>query len=322
MIGVPDFGLDLFLNAAAFLGALMAFEGIRQLLSRGETAGESRNRRIRMVSRGAKPEDVLRILKPRADSWVFDRLPVIGRLPVELRQAGITQPAGRLVLLSAGLAVFLALVGSRFFPLTLTIPLAVLLFGVLPLLALRMRAQKRIEALTRQLPDALDLMSRGLRVGHPLNTTMASVANEMSDPVASEFGVMVDQISYGDELVDAFRDLADRIGTEDARFLAVSVAIQHGTGGDLARMLSTLARVIRDRLSMRRKIKAISAEGRLSAAFLSCIPVVIVVAMTLLVPTYYGDISDDPAFRPAAMVVVGLLVANALALRRLVNFKF
>jgi tight adherence protein B len=322
MINVPDFSLDLFLNAATFLGVLMAFEGIRQLLSRGETAGETRNRRLRMVSRGAKPEDVLRILKPRADGWPFERLPLVGQLPTELRQAGITQSAGRLVLLCAGLTVIFAVSGSRFFPVTLTIPFAILLFTALPLVALRMRARKRIETLTRQLPDALDLMSRGLRVGHPLNTTMASVASEMSDPVASEFGVMVDQISYGDELVDAFRDLADRIGTEDARFLAVSVAIQHGTGGDLARMLSTLARVIRDRLSMRRKIKAISAEGRLSAAFLSFIPVVIVVAMTLLVPTYYGDISDDPMFRPAAIVVIGLLIANALALRRLVNFKF
>jgi tight adherence protein B len=87
-------------------------------------------------------------------------------------------------------------------------------------------------------------------------------------------------------------------------------------------MLSTLSRVIRDRLTMRRKIKAISAEGRLSALILSLIPVIIVVLMTVLVPSYYGDISGDPLFRPTAIFVVVLVVANAIAMNRLVNFKF
>lgn len=87
-------------------------------------------------------------------------------------------------------------------------------------------------------------------------------------------------------------------------------------------MLSTLSRVIRDRLTMRRKIKAISAEGRLSALILSLIPVIIVVLMSVLVPSYYGDISADPLFRPTAIFVVVLVVANAITMNRLVNFKF
>ena len=87
-------------------------------------------------------------------------------------------------------------------------------------------------------------------------------------------------------------------------------------------MLSTLARVIRDRLMMRRKIKAISAEGRLSAVILSMIPLIIIAAMSILVPSYYGDISGDPLFRPTAIVVLGLVLANALVMRRLVNFRF
>lgn len=318
----PLLSLDLILPVISFLGVLLAYEGIRQLFSGHEAPGDLRNRRMRMIARGADGEDVLRILKPKADTWILSGVPVIGTLPHDLRLAGISQPAGRLLLLSLTLTVVLALVASRLIPLVFALPFAVFVFIVIPVATLHLTAKRRLGTLTRQLPDALDLMARGLRVGHPLNTTMASVAREMADPIASEFGVMVDQIAYGDELVDAFRDLADRADTEDTRFLAVSVAIQHGTGGDLARMLSTLSRVIRDRLTMRRKIKAISAEGRLSALILSLIPVIIVVLMTVLVPSYYGDISGDPLFRPTAFFVVVLVVANAITMNRLVNFKF
>jgi tight adherence protein B len=129
-----------------------------------------------------------------------------------------------------------------------------------------------MEKLVAQLPDALDLMARGLKVGHPLNVTVASVATEMSDPIGSEFGLLVDQVSFGTEIADAFADLADRTDLEDTRSLAVSVGIQHGTGGNLARVLNVLAKVIRDRATMRRKITAISAEGRLSAFILSVLP--------------------------------------------------
>lgn len=318
----PLLSLDLILPVISFLGVLLAYEGVRQLFSGHEAPGDLRNRRMRMIARGADGEDVLRILKPKADTWILSGVPVIGTLPDDLRLAGISQPAGRLLLLSLTLAVVLALAASTLIPLVFALPFAVFVFMVVPVATLHLAAKRRLGTLTRQLPDALDLMARGLRVGHPLNTTMASVAREMADPIASEFGVMVDQIAYGDELVDAFRDLADRADTEDTRFLAVSVAIQHGTGGDLARMLSTLSRVIRDRLTMRRKIKAISAEGRLSALILSLIPVIIVVLMTVLVPSYYGDISGDPLFRPTAIFVVVLVVANAIAMNRLVNFKF
>ncbi len=316
------FGLDLLLIATTFLGVLVAFEGVRQALSRHETPHDARNRRMRMIAKGATGDDVLRLLKPRAETWALSRVPGLASLPLELRQAGISYGAGRLSLIALGAALIVAGASARFVPFAFSLTVAILLFIVLPRMALQIAAARRLDGLTRQLPDALELMARGLRVGHPLNTTMISVAREMADPVASEFGVMVDQIAYGDDLVDVFRDLADRIGTEDARFLSVSIAIQHGTGGDLARMLSTLARVIRDRLMMRRKIKAISAEGRLSAVILSLIPLIIIAAMSILVPSYYGDISDDPLFRPTAIVVLGLVIANALVMRRLVNFRF
>ena len=176
--------------------------------------------------------------------------------------------------------------------------------------------------MVQQLPDALDLMARGLKVGHPLNTTLNSVATEMQDPIGSEFGVVVDQVSFGDDLSEAFRDFAYRIDQEDVHYLSTAIAIQHGTGGDLARVLNVLSRTIRDRLNMRKKIKALTAEGRLTAAFLSIIPVFIFVSMQILTPSYYGSIANEPEAVPLGVAIVVLALLNAIILRKLVNFRF
>lgn len=322
-MNLPDgFEIELLAYAGSFLGVLLIYEGLRQVISRSESGAEARNRRMRMIAKGAMPEDVLRLLKPRAEGWSLNRLPFFGNLPTELRHAGWSVSPAQFMLASLSATAALSAAGSLFAPPAMVIALALVLCVIVPVAVLRGIGGKRMDLLTRQLPDALDLMARGLRIGHPLNTTIASVARDMADPVASEFGVMVDQVSYGDDLVDAFMDFADRVDTEDARFLAVSVAIQHGTGGDLAEVLSTLSRVIRARITMRKKIKAISAEGRLSALILSAIPVLIIVMMTILVPGYYGDITGDPAFKPVAAIIFLLIVANAVAMQKLVNFRF
>ena len=105
-------------------------------------------------------------------------------------------------------------------------------------------------------------------------------------------------------------------------YLSTAIAIQHGTGGDLARVLNVLARTIRDRLNMRKKITALTAEGRLTAAFLSFIPIMIFVIMQMLTPSYYGSIADEPQAVPLGVAIITLTILNALVLRRLVNFRF
>ena len=305
-----------------FLGALFAFDGFRQMLSRSESSADARNRRMRMIAKGASTEDWLRLLKPTQSGGLFAMLPFLGGFPKALRKAGLT------ILPMAFLAgcllawVLLAGVGSFVMPPLVALVSGCVLAVFVPFLIVHIRQKKRTERLIKQLPDALDLMGRGLRVGHPLNATIASVASDMADPVATEFGIMVDQIAYGDTLVDAFTDFADRTDTEDARYLSVAIAIQHGTGGDLAQILSTLAQVIRDRMAMRRKIVAISAEGRLTSIFLSCLPFFILLSTSISAPGYYSGVMDDPLFRPFALIVATLVVVNFLVMRKLVNFRF
>ncbi len=307
--------------AGIFLGALLAFEGLRQVLSRSESNGEARNRRMKMIAKGASTEKVLGLLKPTPDQWPLAGVPFIGKLPTKLRLAGISiGPWAFLMGCLTATVVVAAIAATRIVPQGAVALALVLCFGI-PLHSLRQAGIKRLKLLVQQLPDALDLMSRGLRVGHPLNTTIATVASDMADPIASEFGVMVDQIAYGDDLVNAFADLAKRLDQEDVRYLSVSVAIQHGTGGNLADVLNTLSKVIRDRITMRKRITAISSEGRLTSIFLSSLPVIILVATSVTAPDYYLGVSDDPLFRPMAIIVGALIVSNYLIMRRLVNFR-
>jgi tight adherence protein B len=321
MITLPEFGIGVVVYVGIFLGVLLVFDGLWQLMSRSERPNDARNRRMRMIAGGATTGEVLSLLKPKEAQWGLGSLPFFGSLPRDIRRAGMTvKPA---VVLGLGLTttvLFGLALSSRISP-VLAFGVAALFSLVAPVLIIRYRRDARMKKLTGQLPDALDLMARGLKVGHPLNATIATVARDMVDPVATEFGIIVDQISYGDDLVSAFRDFAERSGVEDVNYLATSVAIQDGTGGDLSRILMTLAKVIRARITMRKRILAISSEGRMTAWFMSFLPVFIFGSTSLTSPSYYWGVSDDPMFKPIAIIVVCLVVANFVAMRRLVNFK-
>ncbi len=322
MTSFPEFEAGALAYVGIFIGVLLAFEGLRQILSRSESRSQAGSRRMRLIAQGASTEDRLRILKPGDEAWRFAALPLLGTLPVDIARAGLRIRPGTFLAICAGAAAVAALAASTALPPLTAIAIAVALCMIAPVLVIRERCKRRMNTLVAQLPDALDLMARGLTVGHPLNATIASVAEDMKEPVAMEFGIMVDQIAYGDEMTDAFMDFAERTGLEDARYLAVSVAIQSGTGGDLARVLMTLSKVIRDRMSMRQRIKAISAEGRLTSVFLSGLPLLILGATSLGSPDYYAGVADDPLFRPFAAIVCTLVVANYFVMRRLVNFRF
>ena len=200
--------------------------------------------------------------------------------------------------------------------------MALMMGVVLPVMVLVQVRSRRAREIARQLPEGIDLMVRSLRAGHPLNTAFQVIAREMPDPLGSEMGIVADAITYGDDLTDAVLAFADRVGVEDARYLAVAINIQAGTGGNLARVLEALAQVIRNRFAMMRKIKALSAEGRLTAMIVSAVPFLIFFALNALSPAYYGDVADDPLYTPFLATGAVLTIINALILRRLVRFHF
>lgn len=305
-----------------FTGVLLAFEGLRALLSRNESQAEARNRRMRMIAKGASPDAVLALLRPGEERGPLSRVPILGTLPKALGQAGWRISPSLFILLCGVLAGIVFILGGQ----ALDHRLALMASGVagflLPVAALQAAQRKRMEKLEKQLPDALDLMARGLKVGHPLNISVATVARETPDPLGTEFGLVFDQVSCGDDIATAFADLAKRIGTEDVHLLSVTVGIQHGIGGNLGRVLNVLAQVIRDRAVMRQKITSLSSEGRLSSNILSSLPVVIFLMTSWSAPAHFRDVAGDPLFRPMAIGVVVLVVANYAIMRKLVTFRF
>ncbi|MDK3072572.1 type II secretion system F family protein [Sedimentitalea sp. JM2-8] len=307
--------------AGMFVGILLLITGLGQLFQRGEGRKEARNRRLRMIRAGVSNEEILALLRPDTRRGFLGRLPLIGDLPKMLSQAGMTIAPRSFLMFSALGVVGIAGGASLLVPLWQALPIALSLGLLVPVLIVRLRRDKRRKELTAQLPDALELMARSLKVGHPLNAAIGAVADEMQDPIGTEFGLIFDQISFGDELPDAVQDFADRSGVEDAQYLAASIAIQHGTGGDLGRIVLVLAKVIRNRISLRNRIRAISSEGRLSGLLLSIIPLVIIGMMSFNAPGYYMDVSDDPAFIKMAALVVVLMVTNVVVLHRIVNFR-
>lgn len=248
-------------------------------------------------------------------------IPLIGDPALLVRRAGLEGKEPLILVAIAVLALGFGIALSLRLSAIVAYPAGVIASVFVVRSFLQKRHAKRVDALTHQLPDALDLMMRGLRIGHPVSATIANVGRTMPDPIGAEFRQLAEQVSHGDYLTDAFTDLADRVGQEDVEYLAVSIRIQHGTGGNLADMLGTLAKVVRDRIVMRRRVKAISSEGRMSAYVLSALPVLIYCITSYTAPDYYGAISDDPMYQPIAITIVALVVANFLALRKLVTFK-
>jgi tight adherence protein B len=305
--------------AGLFIGVLIAFEGVRHAFARRTDVEAARSARIRqiMAENGGK---MLLMHHVKPDTWQA-RIPVFGALGTNMRQAGMKMSVQPFIAICAFSGAVTFLIWSQILGFGVAVLPALLIGAGLPVMVVANFKRRRLERFTAQLPDALDLMMRGLRVGHPINTTLSNVVENMDDPISTEFKIMADQIAYGEDLVSAFMDLAERVDQEDMYYLAASVGIQHGTGGNLATMLGTLSRVIRNRAMMRRRIKAISSEGRISAVILSGLPLLIFGFTSFSAPGYYTGVQDDPMFLPMAMAIVFFLVANFLVLRKLSSFK-
>ncbi|MES2907358.1 MAG: type II secretion system F family protein, partial [Pseudomonadota bacterium] len=173
-------------------------------------------------------------------------------------QSGITLGIAKLLVIFV-VAAF-ALGGSAFFytkdPF---IALGVLVFGVtlLPFLVLKFKRGRRQSAFGKLFPDAIDIIVRSLKAGHPIPIAISMVARELADPVGTEFGLVADEVSYGSDLETAMRNLYYRVGQDDLPLFVTAIAIQTTSGGNLGEILTNLSKVIRERYKMRRKIKAL-----------------------------------------------------------------
>ena len=185
-----------------------------------------------------------------------------------------------------------------------------------------MRARRRrIDRFGAQLPDALEIIVRALRVGHPFTSSIELVAREMLDPIAYEFGTTLDEMTYGQDIITALSNLYRRVGQDDLLFLVIAVSVQAQTGGNLADVLSRLATLMRDRVNLRLKVKALSAEGRMSAWFLTAMPFVLFGAVQLISQNYFEEVKTSAALVPALVYGISSILLSNFVIYRMVNFK-
>lgn len=308
-----------------FVGVYMMLGGLYLLVFGRQIKRDKRvNRRLALLQDGHDSEQVLTILRQeREGGQKSERYPLVGPLMEKARHANVAVTVRMMTAALVVMVVVSFLLLSFFTHAAAPIRLIVaVIMGYATLyIWLRNKAKKRISLFEEQLPDALDLMVRSLRVGHPINAAVSIVAHEMADPIGTEFGMIADEATYGMSVHEALDKLAARVPVPDLRFLAIAINIQATSGGNLAEILDGLSNVIRSRFKLFRKVKAITAEARWSGWFLSVFPVISLLLVQVVDPTYYDRVADHPLFMPGAILTFILLIANVIFMRILVDIK-
>ncbi len=308
-----------------FIAVLVLVEGIYlTVFGKSISLNNRVNRRLDMLEKGVGREQVLEQLRKEMHQHMEARgIPLYSLLAEKAQKANIAFSPQQIMMLMVGVSVvaYLGLTVGTSAGLAVRIVVAIAM-GVGGVYTwINNKAKKRLSMIEEQLPDAVELMVRSLRVGHPFSSAVQIVAREVPDPLGSEMGVIADESAYGRDVAESLKHLAERMDMQDLRFLAVAVSIQQTSGGNLAEILEGLAKVIRSRFKLFRRVKAITAEAKWSGTFLSGFPLVALVMINVIQPNYYDDVKETSLFIPAALVAGAFLVANVFVMRTLTNIK-
>ncbi|MCF6444999.1 type II secretion system F family protein [Nereida sp. MMG025] len=320
-----SFDPALLIYGLIFVAVVVIVEGI-YLVAFGKSISLNSkvNRRLDMLEKGQGREEVLEQLRKEMSQHLrSSSIPLYSILASKAQKGGIAFTPGQLVLLMGVLSIvsFVGLtVGTGAEPaVRMVVAVAMGIGGVY--FWINKKAKTRMAMIQEQLPDAVELMVRSLRVGHPFASALQIVAKEVPDPLGTEMGIIADESTYGRNTGDALKDMAERLDLQDLRFLAVAVTIQQTSGGNLAEVLYGLAQVIRARFKLFRRVKAITAEAKWSGMFLSIFPLGALIMINLIQPDYYDEVKETSVFIPACLVVAGFLITNMVVMRALVNIK-
>jgi tight adherence protein B len=298
-------------------------EGVYLLFFSGASYRKNVNRRLKLLRNEPNRENILvQLRKERGLTGAGNYRLGLEALNRLVLQSGLTVGLGRiLVIIAFGSAASFAL--GLFWRGDLIQALLIALFcsTALPYLVLRILRARRQRAFGAQFADGLDMIVRSLRAGHPVPIALTMVAREMPDPIGSEFGIVVDEITYGADLETALRNLFFRIGQDDLPLFVTAVAIQGSTGGNLGEILENLSSVIRQRFKMRRKIRALAAEGRASALILSSLPIAMFLIIQVVAPDFYASVWDESITKQALAMAAGWMGVGNIIMYRLVNFR-
>ncbi|SEK16474.1 MULTISPECIES: type II secretion system F family protein [unclassified Variovorax] len=249
-------------------------------------------------------------------------LPRAHRLDRVILQAGLEWTVSSLLLACAVLGVLAFVVMGWLLrqPLVLTL-VATAVAALLPMLYLQRQRSRRLARMEKQLPDALDLVTRALRAGHSFASGVQMIGDEMADPIASEFRMVADEVNFGVSLQQALTNLSERVPLTDLRYFVVAVLIQRDSGGNLTEVLGNLSRLIRERLKLLARVRVLSSEGRLSAWILGLMPFALAGLMNLFNPEFMSPLWEDPAGQVVVKYMLILMLVGVVILRKIVKIR-
>ncbi|TKV69256.1 type II secretion system F family protein [Marinobacter panjinensis] len=291
--------------------------GARKRLSqrmKNLTAGDGEVERVSLMR-----EHYLRDLSPLEKR--LETLSLLEPLITLIAQSGYRTRAYRVVLLALLLAVTAGFVGY-YFKSTWWIPVLFAPFGAsLPFLYLRRKRSQRIAKIEEQLPDVVDVIIRALRAGHPFIEAIRLVSTEMPGPVKEEFQTTFNEINYGGDVRSALLGLLQRVPSVLIMALITAVLVQRESGGNLAEVLEKIASVIRGRFRFQRRVRTLSAEGRISAWVLTMTPFVLFVLISLVNPDYMPMLTESPRGGDIVLVALVLIVIGVFWIKKILNLK-
>ena len=320
----------LIISIAAFIAVFGVLLAIWMIVGeRGNSRAEDRLQALARNKSGAISADGKGVLK---DDLMRDGLSGLNKMIADLftrfdglknffEQADCPTSAHNIFIASGGLACIGVVVAAALHSPLPLYPVAALTVGSLPMLWLFWRRKQRFAKFAKQLPDALELMSRALRSGHSLGSGIKVVADEMPAPICVEFANVYESQNLGIPLDQALRDMLHRMPNMDLKFFVTAVILQRQTGGDMAEILDKIGHIVRERFKILGQVQALTGEGRISGVVLMGLPIVLFFAVYHMNPQYVMLLFTDPLGKKMIAFAAVLQVLGAITIKKIINIK-
>ncbi|MBV9884193.1 MAG: type II secretion system F family protein [Sphingomonadaceae bacterium] len=281
-----------------------------------------RHSRSTDVAAAAQMKRIFANRQNKGDGFAKRFIPNPALLQLRLSQTGYSWTLAQYLMASAGLALLVTfLLIFKGVPPLYALPFGMLIGVGLPHLVVSKMIKRRVAKFTARFPDAIELMVRGLRSGLPISETIAIVAEELPDPVGTEFRAVADKMRIGRTMDAALQETATRLGTPEFQFYVISLAIQRETGGNLAETLSNLADVLRKRAQMKLKIRAMSSESKASAYIVGALPFIVFGLIWFINGQYMQNFFIDQRLIIAGCIGLVWMAIGAFIMAKMVNFE-
>lgn len=319
------------ISFVAFVAALSLVQGLYMLWQSLNVERTVRvNRRLRSLSAGGvNREQALDLLRQRALSdmpWLnrlLFRIPRMHAVDRMLEQAGLDITVSRYMLIQFTLSMLLLVILLLFTPgnPVVVVPLALIAGFFIPYIYVMRRRRQRLDLLSSQLPDAMDFLARSMRAGNPFTASLRNAAEQLHEPIASEFRTTFEEMNFGLDIERAMLDLGARVGNDELNYFITAVLIQKTTGGNLAEVLNRIAAVMRSRETTRREVRILAAEMKYSANVLIALPFIVAGALTILNPTYLAVLFESELGLTIIGVQVLLMATGYAVIQKMVDIR-